>query len=145
MDSQFIPPKNKALSKILLWLIICSSIFSCSCRADYNIIIGFLLLLLRSHRTDKYKQFAHAIIHIVILSLIFDLIWIWQYTSYWKHGKETSDLWKSLSFVHNVSYYLGICEFLLKLPIILFLYQQFVNLGGQIKELLSLNYSPNKL
>ena len=145
MDSQFIPPKSKSISNIMLWILIATSILSCSCRADYNIIIGFLLLMLRSHRTEKYKQFAKVIIHIIILSLLFDLIWIWQYTSYWKHGEETSELWQSLSFVHSLVYYLGICEFLLKIPIILFLYQHFIKLGCTIKDLLNLKYSPNIL
>ena len=145
MDSKFMPPKSKSISTIMMWILIYVSIFSCSCRADYNIIIGFLLLMLRSHRTEKYKQFAKVIIHIIILSLLFDLIWIWQYTSYWKHGEETSEIWQSLSFIHNIVYYLGICELLLKLPIILFLYQHFINLGSTIKDLLNINYSPNRL
>ena len=75
------------------------------------------------------------------MSIIFDIIWIIQYYSYLKHGVYTSDIWKSLSFIHNLAYYLGICEFLLKLPVMLFLYKQFNSLGGELKELMSLKYS----
>ena len=145
MDAQFIPPKNSKTSTFLSWILIASAIFSCSSRADYNILIGFLILLLRSHRTDKFKMFSKVTIHTLVLSLLFDFIWIWQYSSYWSHGEETSDLWKSLSLVHNLVFYLGIFEFLLEFPIILFLYKQFINIGGQIKELLNINYSTNKL
>ena len=145
MDAEFIPPKNTKTSTFLSWLLIVSAIFSCSSRADYNIILGFLVLLLRSHKTEKFKSFSKATIHSLILSLFLDFIWIWQYTSYWQHGEETSDLWKSLSIAHNIAYCLGIFELLLKFPIILFLYKQFINIGGNIKELLNLNYSSSKL
>ena len=141
MDSNLIPAKPSKTSTFLSWILIASAIFSCSSRADYNVILGFLILLLRTHRTDTFKYFSKATIHILILSLVFDCIWIWQYYRYWKHGEETSDLWKSLSFAHNSAYYLGILEFLIKLPIALFLYKQFINIGGQMKELFNLNYS----
>ena len=146
MESKLINPASSKSITYISWLITALSIFSCCSRADYNIVIGFLLLFLRSHYTsDKYKTFTKATLHILIISLLFDIIWIWQYTSYWKHGEETSELWQSLSVVHNISYYLGIVEFLIKIPAVLFLYKQFNGLGGQIRELLSLNYYSNKL
>ena len=139
MDSQL--GNKKSSITYLSWLLVALSIFSCSSRADYNIIIGFLILLLRSkYNSDKYKTFTKATIHILILSLIFDIIWIFEYTGYWKHDEDSSDLWKSLSVIHNSAYYLGIIECLLKIPILLFLYQQFKYVGGQNGELLSLNY-----
>ena len=145
MDSPIVPQKKVKTSTILTWLLLASAIFSCSARADYNILLVFLILLLKSHRTDKFKMFLKVVIHILVLTIFLDFLWIWQYTSYWRHGEETSDLWKSLSFVHNLTYYLGIFEFLLKLSIILFLYKQFSDIGGHPKELLSINYAPNKL
>ena len=145
MEKQFISQKSPKTSTILTWILLASAIFSCSARADYNILIGFFILLLKSHRTDKFKMFLKVVIHSLILSIIIDIIWIWQYTNYWRHGEETSDLWKSLSLVHNLTYYSGIFEFLLKLPILLFLYKQFNDIGGQLKELLSINYSTYKI
>ena len=142
MDSQLLR-KNTIL---LAWIMIGSSIFSCSARADYNIIIGFLVLFLRAHsNSDKFKLFSKATIHIIVLSLIFDCIWIFEFTGYWTHGEETSELWKSLSFIHNLVYYLGICEFLIKFPIVLFLYRQFRFIGGNLKELLNFNFKPEKI
>ena len=140
------PSKNTNSSTLLSWVLICSSIFSCCCRADYNIIIGFLILFLRSQYTnDKFKLLTKAIIHILVLSLFFDIIWIWQYTSFWSHGKGTSDLWKSLSFVHNFTYYLGIIEFLLKCPALYILFRHFKAAGGNNAELLSLSYMSTRL
>ena len=145
MDT-LITQKTTNNSNLLSWILIVSAIFCCSCRADYNVIIGFLILFLRSQSfSDKLKLLLKATFQILILSLFFDVIWIWQYTSYWRHGKDTSDIWKSLSFVHNLTYYLGIFEFLLKFPILTIIFKQFKSVGGKNNELLNLNYLPNKL
>ena len=134
--------KGPRTNIFLSWAMVISSIISCSSRADYNIAVGFLVLMLRSlTSTEKLKLGTKGIIHIILLSLIIDIIWVIQYTGYWTHGEDSSDLWKSLSFIHNLAYYLGICEFLLKIPITFFLYKQFIEQGGQNMELLSLNYS----
>ena len=134
--------KGPKTNRLLAWTMVVSSIISCCSRADYNIAVGFLVLMLRSlTSTEKLKLGTKGIIHIILLSLIFDIIWVIEYTGYWTHGEDSSVLWKSLSLIHNFAYYLGIFEFLLKIPIIFFLYKQFIEQGGQNMELLSLNYS----
>ena len=144
MEAQLIPQKNNKLTTYLAWIIVAFAIFSCSSRADYNIIVGFLILFLRSqYATDKYKMIIKAVIHTILFSLLFDLVWVWKYTGYWVHNDETSELWQSLSLIHNIAYFLGIFEALLKLPIVFVLYKKFINLGS-IKELLDLNYSTPK-
>ena len=148
MDSQLLAQKNAKASTLLSWVLIVLGIFSCSSRSDYNIIIGFLILFIRSQYMidkSKFKLLLKATIHILTVSLFVDIIWIWQYTSYWSHGDETSDLWKSLSFVHNLVYYLGIFEFLIKFPMLVFLFRQFQSNGGKNNELLNFNYLPNKI
>ena len=143
MDSQLIHQQSPKLISYLSWIMIAFSIYSCSARADYNIIIGFLILLLRSQSaSEKYKLFIKAAIHILLISVLVDIIWIFEYTGYWRHGEETSDLWKSLSLIHNTTYFVGILECLLKIPILFFLYKTFNSLGGQRNELLNLKYSP---
>ena len=145
MDSQLISQKSSKSTTYLGWIIVVLAIFSCSARADYNLIIGFLILFLRSqYTTDKYKVFTKVVIHAIILSLLFDFIWVWQYTGYWVHGEDTSKLWQSLSLVHNLAYYFGILEALLKIAVMLFLYQKFKNMGGVTSELLSFSYSTPK-
>ena len=148
MDSQLLAQKNAKASTLLSWVLIVLAIFSCSSRSDYNIIIGFLILFIRSQYMidkSKFKLLLKATIHILTISLFVDIIWIWQYTSYWTHGDETSDLWKSLSFVHNLVYYLGISEFLIKFPMLVFLFRQFQSNGGKNNELLNFNYLPDKI
>ena len=148
MDSHLLAQKNAKASTLLSWVLIVLGIFSCSSRSDYNIIIGFLILFIRSQYMidkSKFKLLLKATIHILTLSLFVDIIWIWQYTSYWSQGDETSDLWKSLSFVHNLVYYLGIFEFLIKFPMLVFLFRQFQSNGGKNNELLNFNYLPDKI
>ena len=66
---------------------------------------------------SRFTLLTKATIHILIISLFIDVIWIWQFSSFWRHGSETSDLWKSLSFVHNFTYFLAFLEFFIKFPI----------------------------
>ena len=148
MESQLLAQKNAKASAFISWILLASAIFSCSSRADYNIIIGFLVLFTRSQYMidkPKFKLLTKATLHILVLSLFFDILWIWQFKSYWKHGDDTSDLWRSLSFVHNLAYFLGIFEFLVKFPVVLFLFRQFKSNGGKNNELLKFNYLPTQI
>ena len=142
MESQFPNKKPTKTISLIAWSLIGLSIFSCCSRPDYNVIIGFLVLLLRSYdSSDKKLFFSKAAIHIILLSCIFDFFWIFKYTSFWRHGDETSDLWKSLTFIHNTVYFCGFIELFLKIPLIFFYYKQFRMYGTSIGELFSLKYT----
>ena len=140
--------KSPKAPTMLTWALIASAIFSCSSRADYNAIIGFLILFIRSQYMNDKSRFTlltKATLHILVISLFFDVIWIWQFTSFWRHGAETSDLWKSLSFLHNFTYFLAFFEFFIKFPMVYFLYRQFKASGGKNNELMKINYMPNTI
>ena len=148
MDSNLMIQKPPKASTLITWALIASAIFSCSSRADYNAIIGFLILFIRSQYMNDKSRFTlltKATIHILVISLFFDVIWIWEFTSFWRHGSETSDLWKSLSFVHNFTYFLAFLEFFIKFPIVLLLFKQFKASGGKSNELMKINYIPNTI
>ena len=131
--------KETKSSLYMTWGLIASSILSCFCRPDYNIVCGFLVLFLRSRNNGK--KILRCGIHLLLLSIIIDIIWIIKYTSVWRHGDETSELWQSLSFTHNLAYFLAYIEMLVKLPLIFFYFKQFKNSGGNNLELLSFIYS----
>ena len=131
--------KETKSSLYMTWGLIASSILSCFCRPDYNIVCGFLVLLLRSRNNGK--KILRCGIHLLLLSIIIDIIWIIKYTSVWRHGEETSELWQSLSFTHNLAYFLAIIEMIIKLPLIFFYFKQFKNSGGNNLELFSFTYS----
>ena len=131
--------KETKSSLYMTWGLIASSILSCFCRPDYNIVCGFLVLFLRSRNNGK--KILRCGIHLLLLSIIIDIIWIIKYTSVWRHGEETSELWQSLSFTHNLAYFLAIIEMIIKLPLIFFYFKQFKNSGGNNLELFSFSYS----
>ena len=71
MDSQLIAQKSPKTTTYLAWIIVVLAIFSCSSRADYNLLIGFLILFLRSqYANDKYIMFTKVVFHAIILSLL---------------------------------------------------------------------------
>ena len=142
MDSQILFQKSPKSIQYIAYALVALSILSCCSRPDYNIIIGFLALLLRSHHTSNSKKlFTKAVLHIVLLSCIIDILWIFKYTGFWRHEDERSDLWKSLALIHNTAYFCGFLEFLLKLPLVYFFYKEFKLYGTSIGELFSVKYS----
>ena len=142
MESQLLIKKTPKYIISITYALIALSIFSCCSRPDYNVIIGFLVLLLRSHDTSDKKQFfSKAALHIILLSCIFDLFWIVKYTGFWRHGDDSTDLWKSLTFIHNTTYYSGFLEFVLKLPLMYFYYKQFRIYNSSIGSLFNIKYS----
>ena len=134
----FLPNNKPRITLYIIWGLIASSILSCFSRPDYNIICGFLVLFLRNKNNGNKS--IRCGIQLLVFSIIFDLIWIIKYTSFWRHGEETSELWQSLSFTHNLAYFLGFLEMLLKIPLILVYLTKFRNSGGRNAELFSFRY-----
>ena len=136
-----IPKSIPRTTSLLTWGLIASSIISCYARADYNIILGFLILFVRGHNSGEKRRILNRFqIQILLISLIFDIIWVIEYYSYWTHGEETTELWQSLSFIHNCAFILGIIEFFVKIFVTLFIYQDFTKIEGTITELINFNY-----
>lgn len=145
MEEKFLSNNMPKTSTILTWSLITLSIISCCSRPDYNIIIGFLILFFRGlNASEKQRIISRIKFQALILSFILDILWIIKYNSLWTHGEETSELWQSLSTVHNIAFYLGVLEFLIKIPLCLFFYKEFSDNQGAIKELLNFQYKPNK-
>ena len=142
-ETQLLPIKLPKTSSLLCWGIITLSIMSCLASPDYNIIIGFLILFFRGINTsEKQKILSRLQLQVLIISFIFDFFWILKYNSYWTHGDETSEIWRSLSFIHNFAFFLIVGEILLKIPLCLFLYKEFSENQGSIKDLVNFDYKP---
>ena len=90
-NSGLLSTNKPRMTLYIIWGLIASSILSCFSRPDYNIICGFLFLFLRN-KNGGTKSIRCAI-QLLVFSIIFDLIWIIKYTSFWRHGEETSELW----------------------------------------------------
>ena len=144
-QQEFLPKNLPNTSSLICWGIISLSIISCCASPDYNIVIAFLLLFFRGlNPSDKQKILSRMKLQIIILSFLFDFFWIIKYNSYWTHGEESSELWQSLSFIHNLAFYFIIIEILLKFPLCYYIYGEFRNNQGEIKELVNFNYKPTK-
>ena len=103
--------------------------------------IGFLLLFFRGvNNSEKQKIISRVKVQLLVISLLFDILWILKHNAYWTHGEETSELWQSLSFAHNLAFYLFICEFLLKIYLCFGLYKDFKANQGITKDLLNFDY-----
>ena len=145
MEDKLLANNLPKTSTLLTWSLITLSILSCCSRPDYNIVMGFLILFFRGLNTsEKRKIILRVEIQFLILSLIYDIFWIIRYNSLWTHGEETSELWRSLASVHNIAFYLGVLEFLIKIPLCLFFYKDFSDNQGVIKELVNFQYKPDK-
>ena len=145
MEDKLLANNLPKTSTLLTWSLIGLSIISCCSRPDYNIVMGFLILFFRGlNASDKQKMISRIKFQVLILSFILDILWIIKYNSLWTHGEETSEIWRSLSTVHNIAFYLGVLEFLIKIPLCLFFYKDFSDNQGAIKELLNFQYKPNK-
>ena len=145
MEDKLLANNLPKTSTLLTWSLITLSIISCCSRPDYNIVMGFLILFFRGLNTsEKRKIILRVEIQFLILSLIYDIFWIIRYNSLWTHGEETSELWRSLASVHNIAFYLGVLEFLIKIPLCLFFYKDFSDNQGVIKELVNFQYKPDK-
>ena len=137
--NSFLPNNKPRITLYIIWGLIASSILSCFSRPDYNIICGFLVLFLRNKNNGNKS--IRCGIQLLVFSIIFDLIWIIKYTSFWRHGEETSELWQSLSFTHNFAYLLGFLEMLIKLPLLYIYFAKFKSSGGNNRELINFAYS----
>ena len=145
MSSQPLVSNLPKASNLLTWSLISLSTISCCSRPDYNIIIGFLILFIRGLNAGEKKIIISRLqIQFLVISFIFDILWIIKYNSVWTHGEENSDLWNSLSVIHNLAFYLGILEFLVKIPLCLFLYKDFSESQGAVKDLFNFDYKPSK-
>ena len=106
----------------------------------FRLLSLFVTLFLFLRNKNGGTKSIRCAIQLLVFSIIFDLIWIIKYTSFWRHGEETSELWQSLSFTHNLAYFLGFLEMLLKIPLILVYLTKFRNSGGRNAELFSFRY-----
>ena len=121
------------------WTLVALSILSCMGRADYNLIVGFVLLFFRHFFQSQKKLAFKASIQVLFISIIFDFIWILVFSSNWSHGEDRSEYWNTLFWVHNLVYFNGILEFLVKCGLAFLYFMQFKQ-QGRVQELLNLRY-----
>ena len=115
----------KLVSRLSFFLIILS-ITSCLIRPDFNLICGFLIIIIFNRYLFKDEPlFLKIIIHILIATSILEIIWfIFSLPSFFFLNKSNI-FWKSLSLMHSTGLVLAIIQLLLKIIMCFILYNQY--------------------
>jgi hypothetical protein len=117
--------KINLVSRLSFFLIILS-ITSCLIRPDFNLICGFLIIIIFNRYLFKDEPlFLKIIIHILIATSILEIIWfIFSLPSFFFLNKSNI-FWKSLSLMHSTGLVLAIIQLLLKIIMCFILYNQY--------------------
>ena len=113
-------------------------------RADYNIVYGFLLLvILTKYFYLDQKHFLKVILHLSVGLSIFDLIWFAVSMSSWTLSKGT--YWKSLLTMHWIVLIISFIELLIKAVIAYLVYRDFtLTISTDITYLTKFDYKSTK-
>ena len=108
------------------------------------------LVVLTSSYKNNSKIVTKIIIQLLILLSLFDIIWIFFFSSAWsKSTEEDRDVskdvityWDSLSFIHGLVYFLAFVELILKIIIAVYLSMDYFGKYKDkgFKDLLTLSY-----
>lgn len=116
------------------------------CRNDYNIVFSILFLLILGNFYNQNPQItSKIIIHILLLLIIADIIWIIAMSGAWSHSNTdtSSDIgkyWDSLYSIHTFVYVLAFFELILKGLLIYYLFVDYKD-KYTWKDLIKFNYS----
>ena len=136
----------KLVSRLSFFLIILS-ITSCLIRPDFNLICGFLIIIIFNRYLFKDEPlFLKIIIHILIAASILEIIWfIFSLPSFFFLNK-TNTFWKSLSLMHSTGLVLAIIQLLLKIIMCFILYNQYnIVSDSDFTYLKSFNYNSKEI
>ena len=136
----------KLVSRLSFFLIILS-ITSCLIRPDFNLICGFLIIIIFNRYLFKDEPlFLKIIIHILIATSILEIIWfIFSLPSFFFLNK-TNTFWKSLSLMHSTGLILALIQLLLKIIMCFILYNQYnIVSDSDFTYLKSFNYNSKEI
>ena len=136
----------KLVSRLSFFLIILS-ITSCLIRPDFNLICGFLIIIIFNRYLFKDEPlFLKIIIHILIATSILEIIWfIFSLPSFFFLNKSNI-FWKSLSLMHSTGLVLAIIQLLLKIIMCFILYNQYnIVSDSDFTYLKSFNYNSKEI
>jgi hypothetical protein len=138
--------KINLVSRLSFFLIILS-ITSCLIRPDFNLICGFLIIIIFNRYLFKDEPlFLKIIIHILIATSILEIIWfIFSLPSFFFLNKSNI-FWKSLSLMHSTGLVLAIIQLLLKIIMCFILYNQYnIVSDSDFTYLKSFNYNSKEI
>ena len=120
------------------------SIMSCLLRFDYNVFFAFaIIFILRVYypNQENQKLFGKIILHLLIVGLVADLIWMIVMLPYWSKDYQNT-YWESLGGLRVFIIILAFLEFFIKGAIGYFIfsgYQSFCQ--GHYEDLFKIKYN----
>ena len=143
LDSQVDVTKSKrfALIGLLTWVLILLAIISCLWRNDCNVLMGLLIVLILNRQFNSNPAlYSKIIIHLLVVLIIIDLIWMFIMFPYWNDEKNEELYSGTANVLHTLVEFIGVFELLLKGGI-LFLLISFYKNFGNFTGLINLKYS----
>jgi hypothetical protein len=113
--------------EMLLLTISYISMFNCIVRSDYNIVISLICYFYWTSRQTKLKRISNIIYLIVLISNIFDIVWLFLVWSKWTASENISLIWQQLWFWHILVITFSLVNILLKSGAILLIYNESKN------------------
>lgn len=133
------------ITKKGIWTLGGISITSCLCRNDYNIVFSVLFLVILGNIYNSSPKLSTKImIHVLVLLIIADIIWIILTSNAWKSlsdpSTEIEKFWQSLYVLHKIVYVFAYFELILKFLLTYYLFADYKE-KYNFKDLFNLSYS----
>ena len=142
------------INKIYFYFIQGLGITSCLARNDFNVAFSIIsLILLTNFYNQNPKITTKIIIQMLTVLFVAEIIWIYLYSSAWKHNEESfenlksskfdKDYWDSIWFIHKFVYILAYIELILKCFLLYYLIADYKE-KYKFKDLFNFNYDDTK-
>ena len=144
LSSQVDATKDKrfAFIGLLAWVLVLLAIFACLWRNDCNVLMGLLMILILNRQFNSNPAlYSKIIIHLLLVLIIIDLVWMFIMFPYWNDEKNEEIYTGAANALHTWVEIIGVLELLVKGGMLFFLITFYKNLGGSFKGLLNLKYS----
>ena len=144
LSSQVDVTKDKrfAFIGLLAWVLVLLAIFACLWRNDCNVLMGLLMILILNRQFNSNPAlYSKIIIHLLLVLIIIDLLWMFIMFPYWNDEKNEEIYTGTANALHTWVEIIGVLELLVKGGMLFFLITFYTNSVGSFKGLLNLKYS----
>ena len=143
LSSQVDVTKDKrfAFIGLLAWVLVLLAIFACLWRNDCNVLMGLLMILILNRQFNSNPAlYSKIIIHLLVVLIIIDLIWMFIMFPYWNNYNNEKLYSDTANALHGWVEFFGILEIFVKAAMIFILFTLYKNFGP-ISGLFNFKYS----
>ena len=106
--------------EIVLLVISILAMVNCMVRSDYNIVVGLISYFYWNSRDNQ--RIPWIIIAILLITIVFDIVWMIIVWSSWTKKNWASPIWNSLRGLHITVISFSIINMVLKVVAAVFVY-----------------------